>query len=385
MLRDTTQFLDVLVSQTGVLESLLGNLYYPLLSSPVSYSILLLRLTGLILTSSPPRRTTTVRVISEDVVGRPTIPDTLKYMLQGYPLGMFERVRVEPHDYPFMLLARFHYDLFSRLPDLPVGNLHEATLGITHLRKLHILYLTTPPLSSYLDALLKEEVSVQELLEETRKVARVNPYFSDLADLYEMYINDIGLIQEYVEKGVVAPLASSKIYELWVLTRIIDFLVERYRASIGIRKYRDLYIEFDIRFGSGRLSLAYNEPQQWALLEELTGKEAHLRPDYIVEGGYGTIVYDAKYKERIYPEDLKTMLAYIAEYARPLTVNHEKILLGVFYKLAENPETDKPRTAVTNSEIPAKVEVRAYPLDPRMSNDKIKDSIERSLKPLLTP
>uniref|UniRef100_A0A7C2BKB0 Uncharacterized protein n=1 Tax=Thermosphaera aggregans TaxID=54254 RepID=A0A7C2BKB0_9CREN len=57
MLQQTRQSIDILVSETGVLEPLLGNLYYPSQTSPVSYGILLLRLTELILSSTSPRLT----------------------------------------------------------------------------------------------------------------------------------------------------------------------------------------------------------------------------------------------------------------------------------------------------------------------------------------
>jgi len=82
------------------------------------------------------------------------------------------------------------------------------------LQRLHWFYLTTPPLNNYFNILSKEEVDVQDLVGETRRASRINPYFTILADLYEMYISNIGLIHEYIERGVIIPSASSKIYEL---------------------------------------------------------------------------------------------------------------------------------------------------------------------------
>lgn len=389
MLRDTKRSIDVLVAETGVLEPLLGNLHYPTLSSPVSYGILLLRLTNLILSSSPPRKTNSVKTVSEDIVGHPVLPDTLKYIWQGYPLGVYERVRIEIHDYPYMLLAKFHYDLTHTLKnsiEILLENMKSAynefiASGIEWLQRLHWFYLTTPPLNNYFNILSKEEVDVQDLVGETRRASRINPYFTILADLYEMYISNIGLIHEYIERGVIIPSASSKIYELWVLTSILNFLARKYGVKISVSEYRDLYVKFNV----GGIALDYNIPREWSFFEKLSGRKIHLRPDYILQGSKGSIVYDAKYKSRIYRGDIQTMLTYIVEYAKPVEIKGEKKLLGVFYKLASNPEKPgRPRSGIRNTEIPVKIEVYVYPLDPRMSSDKRDENIWKSIEPFLS-
>ena len=395
MLQETRQSIDLLTSKTGVLEPLLGNLYYPFLSSPISYSILLLRLTELILTSSLPKKTISVEVVSEGVVGRPIMYKTLKYLLMGYPLGVYERIKIVLHDYPFILLAKFHYDLSTRLFEI-LDILNEAikyepyywllTDKINTLRNLHVHYLTTPPLNSFFNLLLKEEIPDQELLKQTRRAARTNPYFGLLADLYEIYTSNIGLVHEYVEKGEIIPSASSKIYELWILTRITGFLENMFRAPPSVEKYRDLYII--IRFGWIRL--IYNMPRYGFFLKKLqehgvlAKKKARLRPDFILKTASKAIVYDAKYKLKIAVRDVVTLLAYIAEYARPITMKNEKILLGAFYKLASDPRSYKePYQIVKNHALPMKVAIYLYTLDPRMPKDKIENTIKQSLQPLL--
>jgi len=175
MLRETRQSIDLFARETGVLEPLLGNYYYPSLSSPISYSILLLRLTELILSSTPPKKTVKLEVLSEGVVGRPVVARTMKYILQGNPFGVYERIRVELHDYPYMLLARFHHELSSRLSEV-LEILHEALkneefygliaekLGI--LRGFHVHYLTTPPLHQAYNILIREDIPDHELIQE---------------------------------------------------------------------------------------------------------------------------------------------------------------------------------------------------------------------------
>jgi len=79
------------------------------------------------------------------------------------------------------------------------------------------------------------------------------------------------------------------------------------------------------------------------------------------------------------------MLTYIVEYAKPVEIKGEKKLLGVFYKLASNPEKPgRPRSGIRNTEIPVKIEVYVYPLDPRMSSDKRDENIWKSIEPFLS-
>jgi hypothetical protein len=391
MLRETRQTIDILALKSGVLEPLLGNLYYPSLSSPVSYSILLLRLTEQILSSTPPKKIARVEVVSESVVGRPVVYKTIRYLMQGYPLGVYERIRVEPHDYPYMLLAKFHYELARRLSEI-LDVLYKATGGkeyyeflvesIELLQSQHVYYLTSPTLHGVFNILVREGVTDQELLEETRRASRVNPYFGLLADLYEMYLSDIGLVYEYVERGEIVPCASSKIYELWVLTRIVEYLEKKLGWSVGIGRYRDLWLTLE----SVGLKLIYNMPLHGFIAKRLKERRIlhgriHLRPDYVLTRDSGTVVYDAKYKERLRLRDVVSLLAYIAEYAEPVRHGDGKVLMGGFYKLQAPSERVEP--VVRNSNLPVKIAVYTYMLDPRMSEDTVMEMVEESLRPLL--
>ncbi|RLG75604.1 MAG: hypothetical protein DRO12_05345, partial [Thermoprotei archaeon] len=227
------------------------------------------------------------------------------------------------------------------------------------------------------NTLLRESVSEQELVEEARRATRTNPYFGLLADLYEMYAADVGLVHEYVENGEIVPSASCKIYELWVLTRIIGFLEKRYGASLGVEEYEDLYV----RLRLGLVTLEYNMPRQGPFLK-LAGRR--LRPDFVLRSGGRAVVYDAKYKTGISLDDVVRLLAYIAEYAYPVTVGGEEVLLGAFYKLAGGLGVEeRHRAVVRNGLLPMKIAVHIHTLDPRMPRSRIEDSLERSLQPLL--
>jgi hypothetical protein len=214
MLKETRESIDVIISETGVLEPIIGNFYYPSLTTPISYSILLIKLTELVLSSTPPKKTMKTEVIAEDIIGKPIISKTLKYMLQGIPFGVYERIRIESHDFPFMLLAKFHYELASILENI-VSNVKElikvqdllffALRSIDVLRETHLIYLSMSPLSEAFQILQHKEIPDQELIDETRRVSQVNPYLKLLADLYEAYIHNIGLVYEQIERGAIVP------------------------------------------------------------------------------------------------------------------------------------------------------------------------------------
>jgi len=50
----------------------------------------------------------------------------LKFLTQEYRLGVYESTRTELHNYPFILLAEFRYDLTIRLAEI-LKIIEEAT------------------------------------------------------------------------------------------------------------------------------------------------------------------------------------------------------------------------------------------------------------------
>jgi len=217
-----------------------------------------------------------------------------------------------------------------------------------------------------------ERVSSRELIEETRRASRVNPYLGLLTDLYEAYLADVGLLHRQVERGVIVPTASSKIYELWVLTKVVEHLRRSKRSGVTVGECRDLYVELRL----GDLSLAYNEPQRDPFVGELTS--SRLRPDFLFKKGDRVAVYDAKYKEALSKSDVVELLAYVAEFATPLESKGKKALVGGFYKLRGR--VAKP--LAERDALPLKIVVQVHEVDPRMSDEEIESSIESSLRGL---
>lgn len=395
MIGEVRSAVTSLINQTGILEPFLSNLLYPFFNTPVSYSLILIRLTEYILSSVQPKSARRSLLISSGEVGKPYLPGTRKFISQGLSLGVFERTCVETHLYPFMLLAKFHYLLANLLQQIErylvgVGGRHVAesknpsvfsdliTATITALHGLHVDYLSMYPLSDAFQALRRNSVSDTELIAETRRATRVNPHFEILADLYEMYYSRIGLLHKYIGEARALPiLSSSKIYELWVLTRIIEYF-----KRIGlfqrpkIERHGSFFVEFDL----GLLKLDYNKPQEETLINKIAG--GHLRPDFVFKRDGKSIVYDAKYKRKLHASDVERLLAYIMECAEPIENKNTKYLVGGFYKL-KDVESKHEAYYIKKIDSTVSVRINVCILDPSLDNDMIEKSLKSSLQFLL--
>jgi len=389
MIDETISSISIIARETGVIEPLLGNLYYPSLSTPFSYSILLNRLTELILSSTPPKKTIRMEIVSEDIIGKPVYSKTLKYLVQGVRLGVYERVRVEPHDYPYMLLARFHSRLLQDLNAIEshlvktisgeelLRSLLFVVDGVRVLKGIHIVYLNTPPIANYIQVLIRERISDSELIQETRRASRVNPLLGSLADLYEMYLHNIAVIHGYAERGLLIPVASSKIYELWVLTRIIEYLRQIRVAKVEPVRYKDLFIALRVN----DIQVIYNELRKKSLFVKKLAGTYH-RPDYLLRRGGSTVVYDAKYKAKLSANDVERLVTYIVEFSTPIEIDENKVLVGGFYKLLPSRGEPIELVAVRKIKLSSslKIVVYVFTLDPRMNYDEIRENVVKSVQ-----
>jgi hypothetical protein len=115
------------------------------------------------------------------------------------------------------------------------------------------------------------------------------------------------------------------------------------------------------------------------LVEFITGMhgvvEKSIRVVYVLKRGSSVVVYDAKYKGKVVLRDVTTLLAYIAEYARPVRLGCEKVLVGGFYKL-QDPARREVEPVVRNKALNTKIAIYIYTLDPRIHEDSVKMTIE---------
>jgi hypothetical protein len=113
-------------------------------------------------------------------------------------------------------------------------------------------------------------------------------------------------------------------------------------------------------------------------------KDAYLRPDFIIKKGKVSVVFDAKYKDKLAVRDIVTLLAYIAEFASPIEYEGEKVLLGGLYKLQPDHGIDRrPLIEIPfRKTLPFKTIIRICSIESTLDEEIIQNVVKQSLKPL---
>jgi len=373
--------IPVLLGSRGVLRPVLSATTYQALHSPLSYSLLLLDLTREVLSAPLPRRVEEYRVVSEGSVGRPDHHATYVLRSKGYPLGVFTRLRVGAAHAPLMLLAVFHDTIARDLEELrrAVGERYQGSQRAIEglLRELDALVLAhrtllwTTELREHYLAYLRLRPSTAQLVGEAYRQAGFNTLLKTAVELYVSYLGRAELRHE-VAGGRLNPVASSKVYELWVLSKLLKYL----RGVAGPRglveeEAADLYLV--VRAGGVRVY--YNKPLRAPITTELLSgaraRPAELRPDFVVESGGGALVLDAKYRRGIGREDIERLITYVVEFARPVG--------GVLYGSLLTLEYVQTRRASRDSSLGVRIEIEVNTLDPRRSEGEVLGTVGRVL------
>lgn len=369
----------VLLGSRGVLKSILSSLTFQGLYSPLSYSVLLLDLTREVLSSPLPRRIEQYKVVSEDSVGKPLHHDTYVLMSKGYPLGVFFRLRIEVAYAPLMLLARFHKRLIEDLESLknaikeqyqPSSGAVENMLGeINTLVLAHKTLLWTTALREHYITLSRLNLSDGQLVSEAYRQAGFNALLKSVVELYVEYLNKSPLLHAFTQdEPKLNPVASSKIYELWVLSRLLDYLKTTHKyTQLLEEEARDLYLVVN----ADSIKIYYNMEREAPITTSILGSK--LRPDFILKSRYGgCVVLDAKYKRRIESRDLERLLTYIVEYAEPLN-NRE--LYGSLLTLKDT--SVREPSALRDKHLGINIKVDIHRLDPRQNSDEVRSVVKK--------
>jgi hypothetical protein len=129
-----------------------------------------------------------------------------------------------------------------------------------------------------------------------REAGRCNPVIAAGVDLYIAYRTHRHLLKKG-EEGRLHLISTHKLYELWILGKVLQRvgaiqLAGRLSLKTGGRFVNGIEVEYDVWHVSGLRSLAGG---------------AHIRPDIVVKlPGGRTLVIDAKYKEEVSEEDLRS-------------------------------------------------------------------------------
>ncbi|MEZ0290164.1 MAG: hypothetical protein ABWJ42_03630 [Sulfolobales archaeon] len=380
MIREVLKMLSYVTPAKGFLSSVLSTVTL-FKQSSMFYSSLLLELTSSVLHSPLPPMLLEEVIVSEGSSARPVIPATIKFQARGIPLAYYKKPRIGLALYPLILIARFNVMIARDLEEL-ASNISKTMSSVADkIREFadsHWSLLAVPTLRDAYQYDLRLKIPDEELIEEVRGYSRFNPLLGVVAELYEGYLASRSLYEKAVERGrrgMVMPVSSSKLYELWVLSRIIDYITSRGLATgftyepgqdhMSFKVYADrVTIEYNIET-EGRIAKAFNFT---------------IRPDIVVRvAGRGVLVVDAKYKEEIEREDVHRMITYVAELAEPIELGDRRVLEGVFAYMGRN--TREPGERSLEGVV---ITLKACNLDPRSNNTQsgVECILERLVKAL---
>jgi hypothetical protein len=368
--------IPAILGTRGVLKPLLANASVFGIYSPISYSLLLTELTLQILSSSLPRAVEEYKIISGGVVGKPDPHDTYILMSRGFPLAVFRRLRIRVVNAPLMLLARFHEMLAQDLQQLlkvvverfPGREevINSIVEEIHRLIDVHTALIWATELREHLIAFHRMGLAESKLVEEAYREAGFNTLLKQVIDLFVEYLNKVTLIHRFGESKL-NPIPSNKLYELWILSKLIEYL-KNLDKTLNIRRATDMYLSIE----ANGVTLHYNLPRMRKLKIASLAPKARLRPDYTIRVGKdGEIVMDAKYKRRIELEDIERLATYIIEFAKPV-----KNKLYATIITLQDTETGKEKGS-RNRALGTEIEVEILRIDPRQRDKEIRDTLNK--------
>jgi len=191
--------------------------------------------------------------------------------------------------------------------------------------------------------------------------------------IVKLYVSYLGraVLRHEVAEGRLSPVASGKVYELWVLSKLLKYLRGVTGSRGLVEEEADLYL---VVRASG-VRVYYNKPLRVPITTELLSggraRPAELRPDFVVESGRGALVLDAKYRRGIGREDVERLITYVVEFARPVG--------GVLYGSLLTLEYVEARRAFRDSSLGVRIEVEVNVLDPRQGGDEVLNAVGRVL------
>jgi len=380
MLRESLEIPAVLGSREA-LKPLLANTTVFGIYSPISYSLLLIELTHQALSAPLPRAVEVYKVVSSGVVGKPDYHDTYVLMSRELPLAVFKRFRIRVANAPLMLLARFHAALIEELQlfrDRLMERFGKAekfidvlVAEVENLIDIHRALLWATELKDYLIALYRMGIDDSKLVAEAYRQAGFNTLLKQVVDLFIEFQSRAPLVHKFGEEKL-SPVPSSKIYELWVLRKIIDYM-----KSIGreprLRRGADMYMAIE----ANGFTIEYNMPKRKKLKIAGIAPKASLRPDYLIEYSEGRAVLDAKYRRVIELEDIERLATYIIEFAKPVKGK----LYGAIITLQDT-RVRKQRGARDRS-LGTEIEVEVLRVDPRQGDQEVMNTLSKAISLLI--
>jgi hypothetical protein len=290
----------------------------------VSYSGMLRQLTELLMAEGLPPAVLPKEFVCNDAVGHINRSRTIKLLTEGAP---FVVARVQEIGYPkmpLMILAKFHALVERALLRLlnDMESIEDPTLRplidmILDMIRYHSYALTADVLGALVDTAWLADLESPEVLEKAREQAGKSRWLRDIIDLYQSYVCKrppaFELFDRWRQNVPVQPLPSSKVYELWLLTLLVEIFIEKLQV-LPLIKERDSGFEFDFEEAEIGYNLARSD---WSKVFSKIVRPP--RPDYILISRGRRAVADAKYREprRLSVEDVERIVAYVIDYSEP--------------------------------------------------------------------
>ena len=299
------------------------NPLYPF-ENILGYSNHLIDLTELALSSYLSPIIEKVTKISPTVHGRINIPRTVRHLIQSQALVVSIKTKLQTDTLPILLLIRFNYEIsrgirgyLARLDNLVnVSEYQVRTSFEDTLRRnmsYHQGFLLNPRNRRLIQRSFEPDFHDPEVLNETINQSIGNSIFNDLVLLWEGYSSNrsLSVSLENFFRGDNNLKPISKIYELWVLKKIIEILSAFYskpqlqvrdEGIIFIFKKEDYKIEVFYTYNINEFNMFDKPPSE-------------LKPDYLIkysnEKEKIVLVLDAKYKPRVKSSDVQQLITYM--------------------------------------------------------------------------
>ncbi len=274
-----------------------------------SYSQRLIEETEEVLAHRPPVTTKFSRETGQQVRGRPLPAQTAQERGKGRQTVVSQRVEFTLETLPNLLLIRFHLELAGSLSELAtdVPAFGETISGNA---TYHREFVTDQFKENLTEKALSMEFDDPSLLAETRQEA--TPAMNRVIDLWEGYRTQTPLASEISDRLDTAILPAEKIYELYVLAKLLELLEDIAGESAEIGEGG---VETPIQVGSW--SLHYDRrisANQSRLFSPVFTNFPAYRPDYVLEHD-GEIVWfgDAKFRGSLDRDDGNRFLRYLVD------------------------------------------------------------------------
>jgi len=362
----------------------------------LSFSIMLRELTEQILSSYITPLIEKENIISPSVMGSINIPQTSRNLLQGKPLIVNSRVKMNFLSLPIHLLIRFNYEMICALEHFLVtleswidGERDaDIILPLEKMAKTNIFFhsyiLTQRRFRFLIDTALNINFEDSTILEQTIQQASSNESLKDMVYLWEAFKGGRSLLPQlnHIMIGGFTLKPLSKLFELWILKQLVTNLSKFTSSSCTCEPGVKGSMTFTYENTEPQLSLFFN-PYSTKSFERFNKFPWIFRPDFIItlknsEQIYrGILIADAKYKESPDGSDVQRMMAYLLAFGWK---DEKTCLNGLFIHVADRTGSDI-QFQETTRESP-NVTLTSLSIRPGLKL-KFEEELEKILIPLL--